>query len=244
MCHVTARQPVLVSAHRCGAGDDPLGENSLHALEHSLALGADYVEFDVRRRADGHYVVSHDLPHDGVEVLAYDALLDVLQDRAGAHIDLKFGSPDALYEELGACYEIEVAKRALKRLPADRIVLTTGRERAARALRDWADAEGLGLHVGLSIGQSLHRLRPRAAYRSLRAQLTPEAVVERSRADVLVANHGLALLALSRLARRRGLPLLVWTVDHPALLRWWTRPGAAWMVTTNHPGLALQLRRA
>ena len=36
---------------------------------------------------------------------------------------------------------------------------------------------------------------------------------------------------------------LVWTVDPPLLLRWWMRPGAAWMVTTNHPALALRDRR-
>lgn len=241
---MAVNQPVLVSAHRCGAGDDPLGENSLHALEHSLALGADFVEFDVRRRADGHYLVSHDLPDDGVEVLAYDALLDILQDRAGAHIDLKFGSPVALYSELGACYEIEVATRALKRLPAHRIVLTTGRWRAARALRDWADAEGLDLLVGLSIGSSLRGLGLWSAYLSVWRQLHPERRLDRSRANVLCANHALAALALARLARRRGLPLLVWTVDQPTLLRWWMRRGAAWMVTTNHPGLALHLRGA
>ena len=237
------RPQVLVSAHRCGAGDDPQGENSLHALEHSVALGADFVEFDVRRRADGHLIVAHDLPDDGVEVLAYDALLEALSDRAGAHIDLKFGSPAELYDQVGACWEVEVVKRALKRLPADRIVATTGRERAARALRDWADAEGIPLLVGLSVGSSLRGLGPGAAFASLLRQLTPDARFDRSRANVVCANHGLALLRLRRFARRRGLRLLVWTVDGPALLRWWMRPGAAWMVTTNHPALALRDRR-
>ncbi|MEX0427149.1 glycerophosphodiester phosphodiesterase [Nocardioides sp. DS6] len=235
--------PVLVSAHRCGAGDDPQGENSLHALEHSVALGADFVEFDVRRRADGHLIVAHDLPDDGVQVLAYDALLESLDDRAGAHIDLKFGSPAELYDQLGACWEVEVVKRALKRLSPDRVVATTGRERAARALRDWADAEGVPLLVGLSIGSSLRGLAPRAAAASLLRQLAPEERLARSGANVLCANHGLALLRLRRVARRRGLRLLVWTVDAPALLRWWMRPGAAWMVTTNHPALALRDRR-
>lgn len=236
-------RPVLVSAHRCGAGDDPQGENSLHALEHSVALGVDFVEFDVRRRADGQLVVSHDLPDDGVQVLAYDAILDALGDRAGAHIDLKFGSPAELYDEPGACWEVEVVRRALKRLPADRIVATTGRIRGARALREWADAEGIPLLVGLSVGSSLRGLGPRAAVASLWRQLTPGDRFDRSRANVVCANHGLALLRLRAFARRRGLRLLVWTVDPPLLLRWWMRPGAAWMVTTNHPALALRDRR-
>lgn len=240
---MTEKQPVLVSAHRCGAGDDPQGENSLHALEHSVALGVDFVEFDVRRRADGHLIVAHDRPDDGVQVLAYDDLLARLSDRAGAHIDLKFGSPPELYERLGACWEVEVVKRALKQLPADRVVATTGRVPAARALRDWADAEGLDLAVGLSIGSSLRGLGVRDAVASLRRQLAPERRFVQSRADVVCANHGLALLRLRRFARAHGLRLMVWTVDHPALLRWWTRPGSAWIVVTDHPALALRDRR-
>ena len=47
-----------------------------------------------------------------------------------------------------------------------------------------------------------------------------------------------------RSPRRRDLPLLVWTVDTRGALRYWLRPGRAWLVTTNHPGLALQVRPA
>jgi glycerophosphoryl diester phosphodiesterase len=36
--------------------------------------------------------------------------------------------------------------------------------------------------------------------------------------------------------------LLVWTVDDPVSLRYWLRPGRAWLVTTNVPGRALALR--
>jgi glycerophosphoryl diester phosphodiesterase len=63
-----------------------------------------------------------------------------------------------------------------------------------------------------------------------------------SRADVVVARHTLARLGMAWLARRRGLPLLVWTVDGERSLRYWLRPGRAWMVTTNEPELAMRLR--
>ena len=52
------RDPVLISAHRLGAGSAP-GEHS-SALERSLALGVDYLEFDVQRCNDGTFVVAHD----------------------------------------------------------------------------------------------------------------------------------------------------------------------------------------
>ncbi len=43
----------LVSAHRGGAGDDRSAQNTLAAFEAAIALGCDYVEFDVRLTADG-----------------------------------------------------------------------------------------------------------------------------------------------------------------------------------------------
>ena len=58
----------------------------------------------------------------------------------------------------------------------------------------------------------------------------------------MVAKDVLARLGVAGFARRRGLPLLVWTVDSERSLRYWMRPGRAWLVTTNQPGLALEVR--
>ncbi|HEY0890920.1 MAG TPA: glycerophosphodiester phosphodiesterase family protein [Nocardioides sp.] len=228
------RDPVLVSAHRCGAGEDTASENTLHALERSLALGVEYVEFDLQRRDDGSLVVLHD--DDGrVDVVRYDALLAALAGRAHAHVDLKFGSP-------GGVHEIAAVHQALDALGAGPHVVTTGRAATARALRAWADAEGRDLLVGLAVGSGVAGLPWREQVRRRWAELFPGDRVAASRADVLVAHHLLALLTLRRLARRRGLRLLVWTPDHPLLLAYWMRRGRAWLVTTNHPARALALR--
>lgn len=48
----------LVIAHRGGAGDGL--ENTLSAIERSVATGVDAVEIDVRLTADGYIVVCHD----------------------------------------------------------------------------------------------------------------------------------------------------------------------------------------
>lgn len=228
----------LISAHRCGAGDDPAGENGLHALENSVALGVDYVEFDVRRLADGRLVVAHDAPDEiapagsgGIELLPYDVVLERLAGRSRAHIDLK-----------GAGYELEAARTALRHLDAADILLTTGSVAGARRLRDWADEHGHPVRIGLSTGTGLGGLTPWAALVSLRRQLFPWARYAASGADVVCAHHALAAATLALMARRHGLDLLVWTVDDARLLRWWLRPGRAWMVTTNHPARALGLR--
>src|SRR5439155_14345872 len=58
----------LVVAHRGASRVAP--ENTLEAFEAALALGADGVELDVHRTADGALVVHHDAAVPGFGVLA------------------------------------------------------------------------------------------------------------------------------------------------------------------------------
>lgn len=53
-----AARPVQIIAHRGGANDAP--ENTLGALAQALAMGADGVEFDLQRTADGRLIILHD----------------------------------------------------------------------------------------------------------------------------------------------------------------------------------------
>lgn len=215
-----SRPTVLVSAHR---PED---------LEAVLRLGVDHVELDVRQQPDGRFVVAHD--EDDPRAAPYEEILARLAGRAGAHVDLKLLSDDG-------APEVEVARRTLAVLAADAVVVTTESVVGARAVRDWADAQGIDLRVGLSVGRPVHRLPLHGKVRVRIAELLSPAVRE-SRANVVVARHTLARLGMAWLARRRGLPLLVWTVDGERSLRYWLRPGRAWMVATNHPELALRLR--
>ncbi len=252
---------VLISAHRFGAGTDRVMENSLPALERSLELGVEYVEFDVQRCNDGTFVVAHDshvivdnhhlaissLTPAQVEVLAgtvvgYDDVLARIKGRAKAHIDLKFASPDEAYADPAATYEVAVVRRAAEVLGDEFLIVTTQDDRSVRAIRDWADAEGHQLLVGLSLGRSVRKLPWSQKVRVRFSELRPKHRFVESRANLVVAKHTLARLGVAAFARRRHLPLLVWTVDTEDALRYWMRPGRAWLVTTNQPSLALRVR--
>ncbi|WP_244928263.1 glycerophosphodiester phosphodiesterase [Nocardioides sp. W7] len=245
---------VLLSAHRCGAGGDKELENTRIALDRALALGVEYVEFDVHRCADGELVLFHDdwIPVDGEKrwlrevtfaqfsahaprALRYDEVLEALDGRAHAHIDLKFSSP-------GGVHEVAAVRRAVEVLGAERIVVTTLDDRSVRAVREWSDAEGLPILAGLSLGRRVRGLPLRAAVRIRLSELFPRLRYRASLANVMVANHTLARYGVARFARRRGLPLLVWTIDTEKSLHYWLKPGRAWLVTTNHPDLALEVR--
>ncbi len=230
---------VLISAHRMGAGADRSRENSLAALEDAVALGVDYVEFDVWRRDDGSYVVAHDPAHD--VGLSYDMVLSAIGTRVLAHVDLKFVSPGEAYDA-GRAWEVDAARRAVESLGHERLIVTTGHDRGVRAVRDWGDARGLDLRVGLSLGRSVRRLSLLRRIQVRRSELLPAVRIRESRANLVVAHHKLARLGVAAFARRRELPLLVWTVDTPRGLNYWLRPGRAWLVTTNQPALAMRVR--
>jgi glycerophosphoryl diester phosphodiesterase len=214
----------LVSAHRCLTRED---------IEAAVALGADYVEIDVQRCADGSLVVGHD-PVDVAPpgTLAYADALDLVAGRARLHLDLKVQDG-----------EVPIVAQAVARLGTDRLLVTTLEDEGVRAVREWADAEGHDLLVGLSLGRGLRDIPVLHAIRVRLSELFPHVRYRRAGANVVVAHHWLGRLGLRRFARRHRLPLLVWTVDTPRALAYWMRPGRAWLVTTNHPEVALGLRR-
>lgn len=212
-----------VSAHRCLTRE---------AIEAAIALGADYVEIDVQRTADGVLVLHHDPVEDApADVLRYDEALALISDRARVHLDLKFHGG-----------EVAAVAHAVDRLGTDAILVTTGHDDGVRAVRDWADASGHQLRVGLSLGRGVPGFALWQMAKVRASELWPGVRYRHSRANVVVAHHWLARLRVRRFARRHGLPLLVWTVDTKRSLAYWMRPGRAWLVTTNEPAVALGLR--
>ncbi|GAB6985496.1 glycerophosphodiester phosphodiesterase [Nocardioides pyridinolyticus] len=215
----------LVSAHRCLTRE---------AIEAAVALGADFVEFDVQRCADGSLVLHHD-PIDVAPpgTLGYAEGLDLLAGRARLHLDLKVEGD-----------EVAVVDQAVRRLGADRLLVTTLDDAGVRAIRDWAAAAGHDLLVGLSLGRGVRDIPVLHGLRIRLTELFPGARYREAGATLAVAHHWLARIRVRRFARRHRLPLLVWTVDTPRSLAYWMRPGRAWLVTTNEPALALGLRAA
>ncbi|MGA8248872.1 MAG: glycerophosphodiester phosphodiesterase, partial [Nocardioides sp.] len=173
---------VLVSAHRggyaelsaAGASDRTL-ENSLEAIAYAASVGADYVEFDVRRCADGTWVIAHDPDvgpdghhHTPIRRLSWAALHELAPGvlrlseflaalgptGIGAHVDMKFATPQD-EREAGRLWEIDLLEVLVASLDPSRIIMTTGNGAASNAMRDWIADRELPILVGLSIGASL-----------------------------------------------------------------------------------------
>jgi glycerophosphoryl diester phosphodiesterase len=253
----------LISAHQCGAPKAAADTAILEALDAVLDVECEYVEVDVRRTVDGQFVVRHDarvattdghhppvakvtlaeLKEAVPELVLYDEVLERLRDRKALHLDLKFSSPREFYDvDSKGCHELVAVQRAVDVMGADSVVVTTGTDHAVAAIRRWSADVCPDLIVGLSLGKSRAGLPWREQLEGRLSELFPARRVAASDANAVVANHWLARLGVARWTARRGLPLVVWTVDGRGGLARWLRDPRVWIVTTNQARLAAQLR--
>ena len=259
-----AGETVLVSAHRGGCGRDPRVENTWAAFEAAVQMPCEYIEFDVNRTVDGEFVIHHDhqvtidgrrVRVDQIPAATLDAavgrrvrLLEVLDllkahDKK-AHLDLKFTSPAAAYAIPAATFEVEAAEIVAEALPRGAYVFTTVEDKSVRVLRDWADHAGVDVLCGLTVGRRLHGLGVWSSVTTRFGEMFPGHRVRRSRANLVVAQRHLARFRLLSWAHKRGLPVLVWTVDNQKEMRRLLADERVWLVTSNRPMDAVALRWA
>jgi glycerophosphoryl diester phosphodiesterase len=208
----------LIVAHR---GDRTRAhENTLEAFRDAIELGADMIEFDVRRTADGQLVVHHDAEIGGIAIAdlpytkvvnraAYTVpLLTEVLDLASGQIQL-----DVELKETG--YERDVLRQILDRaFPGDRFVITSFWPEALEAIG--ASAQTGLLVEGMTWQQALDRYR-------------------QTRANILAPDYRM-------IAGASDIPLLPWTVNDPDAIRnLLERPPVLGLIT-DRPREALRLR--
>jgi glycerophosphoryl diester phosphodiesterase len=253
----------LLSAHRGGPGPHADRENTLPALLEAVTLDCEYVEFDVQRCRGGVHVLYHDATvvvdgrrvpiaslsfeefaaHAGPHLLLEDALA-VLRDRKKVHLDLKFLSDpdDGGHEPPG--HEVLLVQHVIEVMGAENLIVTTVEDESVRLVRDWARDRHPGLLVGLSLGGTdLPPRRPLRLVATRLSELFPGRRIRRSGANLVVSEKTLARLHVARWAWRHRMPLLVWTVDEPREQRAWLADRRVWLLTTNYPRRAAELRR-
>jgi glycerophosphoryl diester phosphodiesterase len=221
------------------------GVSAADRYRQAIALGVDYVEFDVRRTRDGMTVIHHDdwtksgrvfrdfayrdlTDELGCEALTLDELLDVAAGHVGLHLDLK---------EPG--YEAEIVKVMLDRCPVEEFVITSGVEEI-RTIKEGFPQ----VRAGLSIGDDLTSVAPWLRVRHRLTELFPRRRIERSRADFIAVHQDLAVLSALRYCDRRGVPAWVWTVDDERSIARFLADRRVTTLITNRPDIALRLRSA
>jgi glycerophosphoryl diester phosphodiesterase len=200
-----------IVAHRGASSEEP--ENTIAAFARAIELGADMIEFDVRRAADGTLVISHDpvrWPTPQLPTLppTLEDTLRVTQGRIQLDVELK---------EAGC--ERDAIDLLLRYFPLRDFCITSFLPASLRETR----AINRDIRTGVIFATWDETVR---------------AACQSSDTDILVAHH--RLLAQ---AEQIGKPLFVWTVDDPPLTRALFRRPLVEAIVTNNPSQALALRR-
>jgi len=224
---------VRVIAHRGASAAAP--ENTVEAFRLARTLGADWVELDARRTADGRVIVHHDaeLP-DGRTIVALDR-----SDLPPSVCDLEAA--------LGACEGMRV-NIEIKNWPADPDFDET--EQVARQVVALVDELAMGERVlvscfhypTLAVVRELDPLLP-TAFLHLLSDRGWEDLAAQVAADGHVALHpwdGLVDEALVVAASGAGLAVNVWTVDDPERMEQLVALGVSGLCT-NVPDVARAL---
>jgi glycerophosphoryl diester phosphodiesterase len=224
----------LVVAHR-GASAGAV-DNSLDAFASAIALGADLIEFDVRRPADDQLIAFHDAAVGGRPVGALTRaeigaavghlppllheVLDVARGRIGLDVELKEdGYVDRVLAALNGTPDVLITSFL------DEVVVEA--KRLAPDVR-------AGLLVG--VGHTRQIVKTRLS------ELSPVPRARACGADLVAMHHALASLGALRRTAEAGLPAYVWTVNDETLLKRFLADPRVAAVITDVPGKALTLR--
>ncbi|WP_425247101.1 glycerophosphodiester phosphodiesterase family protein [Streptomyces sp. NEAU-NA10] len=232
-----------VSAHR--GGSERCGAATREAYEDALVSGAEYVEFDVRRTADGVFVVHHDAracrtgpplsrityaelcARTGHAVPVVEEVMALAAGRLVGHLDLK---------EAG--YERELIDRAVALLGRDGFVATTLEDRSVAAItRSFP-----GVRTALSLGRDRAEIAAGRLVGTRVSELFPLRRLRACGAHGVAVHHRLARATVLRGAARHGLFTMVWTVNDDAGLRTFLADRRVDVLITDRPRRAVRLR--
>ncbi len=222
----------LVIAHRGvwgPASSTAAAENTLEAFEAAIALGADMIEFDVRRTRDGHLVVFHDARVKTVPTssLRYDALKvkgSTSRPPLLADVIALTKGKIALNVELKEPGYVDETIALLRPFGLDNCLLSSFFHDVLREAKALAPE----LRTALLIAAGF------------RKALTTR--LHASHADCLGLHRRLANATALASAAAAGIPCVIWTVNAPQAMDRYLAHAAVEGIVTDRPSLALERR--
>jgi glycerophosphoryl diester phosphodiesterase len=217
---------------------------TIEVYANALETGAEYVEFDIRRTADGELAAFHDASTsrgDALAAISYSRLCEqagypvprvadvmaAIAGKATGHLDLK---------DTGG--EDKVVDMALDILGPGNFVVTSLEDQSVAAIK----ARFPSVPVALSLGRDLDEV-PRSRRAATRlSELRPMRRLRACRADWVAVHRRLAAAGVLAQCHRAGIKAMVWTVDEDAEMRRWLADQRVTVLITNRPADAVALR--
>jgi len=217
----------VVIAHRGASAHEK--ENTLRSFERAIEMGADMIEFDVRKTTD-HVLIAHhneEIQGKGIGTLSYEAV-ERLAGRRGFHVPTleevliltrgKIGLNAELKEE---GYEKDVVLTMRAYLDDSDFILTSFNEASLDSIKSLFP----NLKTGLILGRNMHP------------------GIDHVETDFWIPNWRLLDDALFLMAEKNAKPLVAWTVNDRRKLKRYLSDPRIYGVITDKPDLAVSVRR-
>ena len=235
----TDKAKKLIIAHR--GAPSYAKENTINSFKKAMALGADMVEFDVRRTKDNIFIVYHDgfIQGKPIKALTYREIRRIARDQgfdlptvegvlkcATGRIKL-----DVELKEEG--YEGEIIELLFKYFKKNQFIITSFNDSSLKTIKDnYPD-----IKVGLLLGKLRAPLLTRIS------EFFPLRRYKKAKADFLVAHWKLLRAGFLERARRSHQPVIVWTVNDEEMIRRLLNEKGVYGIVTDQPDLAVSLRK-
>jgi glycerophosphoryl diester phosphodiesterase len=218
-------------------------ENTIESFQKAVELGADMIEFDVRRTKDHVLIAHHDELMEGKPIrdLAYEEI---------RKIALHQGFSLTTLEEVLQCtkeqikldvelkeegYEKDVVDLLSRYFQKDQFVVTSFQDSCVRRIKENDPEIKAGLILGIS--------RPRNLISTRLSEFFPIRRWKEAKADLLVPNWELLKFGFLARMKRRNIPVFVWTVNDEKMIRKLLHDERVVSIITDRPDLALSLRQ-
>ena len=217
-------------------------ENTIESFKKAIDLGADMIEFDVRRTKNHMLIVHHDelLKGKAIRELTYEEIRKMAGGQ-GFFIPtfeevLRYTSGkiklDVEIKEEG--YEKEIVELLLKYFKKDQFVMTSFYDSCVRKIKeDYPD-----IKAGLILGTS----EPKNFILTRISEFFPTRRCREARADFLVPHRRLLWFGFLERAKRENKSIFVWTVNDQKMIWNMLHDERIDGIITDRPDLAISLR--
>ena len=234
------RKPIII-AHRGASAYAK--ENTMESFAKAIDLGADMIEFDVRRTKDHVLVVHHDELIEGKPVngLTYKEMVKIARDQAFYITTfeevLQYTSGkirlDVELKEEG--YEKEVVELLSRYFKKDQFVITSFLDSCIKRIKD----DHPDIKVGLILGIS----KPKTFILTRLSEFFPGKRGREAKADFWVPHWRLLWFGFLDRAKRENRPVFVWTVNDQKMIWKLLQDKRIDAIITDKPDLAIALEK-
>lgn len=229
-----------IIAHRGASGLTEF-DNSFESFRKAVEIGADMIEFDVRRTKDDELVAFHDSEIEGKAIsdLTYEELVEITE-KEGFKVPTvedvillskgKIGLDIELKEE---GYEEKVVDMVRSYLDYDSFVMKSFSDKTVKSIKRYDDRVKAGLLLGLE--------DPDSKVKTRLSELFPKRRLKKCDADFVAPSFQLLRFFYLWRMRRLGFDVFVWTVNETEPMERLIGKDTDALIT-DRPDLALKVR--